>query len=92
MVWSRDSAMKESPDERSRIMRAMKGRNTEPELIVYRLAHDVGYRFPLHRSDLPGKPDIVFAGCRKIIVVHGCSGTGMIVRADRAFPCRTATG
>jgi DNA mismatch endonuclease (patch repair protein) len=53
-------------------MRAVKSRNTGPEMIVRRLAHRLGYRFRLHRADLPGKPDLVFPGRRKIIFVHGC--------------------
>jgi DNA mismatch endonuclease, patch repair protein len=64
--------MKESPEQRSRIMRAVKGRDTAPELIVRRLAHSMGYRFRLHRKDLPGNPDLVFRRLRKIIFVHGC--------------------
>lgn len=53
-------------------MRAVKGRDTAPEMTVRRLAHRMGYRFRLHRSDLPGRPDIIFPGRRKIIFVHGC--------------------
>ena len=58
--------------ERSRTMRAVKDRNTKPELVVRRLVHQLGYRYRLHRKDLPGKPDLVFPGRRKIIFVHGC--------------------
>jgi DNA mismatch endonuclease (patch repair protein) len=47
-------------------------RNTAPELLVRRFLYAMGYRFRLHRSDLPGKPDIVFIGRRKAIFVHGC--------------------
>jgi len=57
---------------RSRIMRAVKGRDTAPELLVRKLAHGLGYRFRLHRVDLPGKPDLVFPSREKIIFVHGC--------------------
>lgn len=64
--------MKESPELRSRIMRAVKSRDTAPELLVRRLAHSMGYRFRLHRKDLPGNPDLVFPRLRKIIFVHGC--------------------
>jgi len=64
--------MKESAEQRSRIMRAVKSCDTGPELIVRRLAHSMGYRFRLHRRDLPGKPDLVFPRLRKIIFVHGC--------------------
>jgi DNA mismatch endonuclease (patch repair protein) len=64
--------MSETPEERSRIMRAVKGRDTAPELLVRRLAHAMGYRFRLQRKDLPGNPDIVFPRLRKVVFVHGC--------------------
>ena len=64
--------MTEPTAERSRIMAAVKGRNTSPELIVRRLLHARGYRYRLHRRDLPGSPDIVFPARRKVILVHGC--------------------
>ena len=64
--------MKETPEARSRIMRAVKGRDTVPEMIVRRLAHRMGYRFRVCRKDLPGRPDIVFPRLRKVIFVHGC--------------------
>lgn len=64
--------MKETPELRSRIMRAVKSADTTPELLVRRLAHKMGYRFRLHRKDLPGKPDLVFPGMHKAIFVHGC--------------------
>lgn len=57
--------------DRSAIMRAVKSTNTKPELIVRKLAHALGFRFRLHGA-LPGKPDLVFAGRRKVIFVHGC--------------------
>ena len=53
-------------------MSAIRARDTKPELAVRRLLHALGYRFRLHRRDLPGCPDIVFPGCRKAIFVHGC--------------------
>lgn len=58
--------------ERSRIMRAVKGKDTKPELVVRSLLHGAGYRFRLHRRDLPGKPDLAFPGRRKALFVHGC--------------------
>jgi len=58
--------------ERSRIMRAVRSVNTRPEMTVRRLLHAMGYRYRLHRRDLPGAPDIVFPGRRKLIFVHGC--------------------
>jgi DNA mismatch endonuclease (patch repair protein) len=53
-------------------MRAVRARDTAPELAVRRMAHGLGYRFRLHRADLPGRPDLVFPGRRKAIFVHGC--------------------
>lgn len=53
-------------------MRAVKGQNTEPEMVVRRLLHRLGYRYRLHQRNLPGKPDLVFGSRRKVIFVHGC--------------------
>ncbi len=53
-------------------MAGIRGKNTRPEMLVRRAAHALGYRFRLHRRDLPGSPDLVFPGRRKIIFVHGC--------------------
>lgn len=62
----------ESPEVRRRTMQAVRSKDTAPELVVRSLAHRMGYRFRLHRKDLPGKPDLVFPGMRKAIFVHGC--------------------
>lgn len=59
-------------ESRSKLMRRVRGKDTKPELVVRRLAHALGYRFRLHRPDLPGHPDIVFPSKRKIVFVHGC--------------------
>ena len=61
-----------SPAERSRVMRAVKSGDTTPELIVRRLIYAMGYRYRLHCSDLPGKPDIVLPRLGKAVFVHGC--------------------
>lgn len=53
-------------------MSRVRSKNTGPELAVRRLVHALGYRFRLHRRDLPGTPDLVFPGRRKVIFVHGC--------------------
>ena len=53
-------------------MAAVRSKNTQPELLVRRLVHSMGYRYRLHRTDLPGKPDLVFSRKRKVIFVHGC--------------------
>ena len=61
-----------SKAKRSAVMARVKGKDTSPELKVRRLAHRLGYRFRLHRKDLPGNPDLVFPGRKKVIFVHGC--------------------
>ena len=53
-------------------MQSVKSKNTGPELVVRRLLHGMGYRFRLHRKDLPGSPDIVLPKFKKVIFVHGC--------------------
>jgi len=60
------------PSARRRNLAAVAGKDTTPELRVRRLLHRMGYRFRLHRRDLPGTPDVVLAGRRKIIDVRGC--------------------
>ena len=61
-----------SPEARSQLMASIGSKDTAPELAVRRLLHALGYRFRLHRRDLPGTPDIVLPGRRKAIFVHGC--------------------
>lgn len=61
-----------SPADRSRMMAGIKGKNSQPELLVRRLLFGSGYRFRLHRRDLPGTPDIVMPSRRVAIFVHGC--------------------
>jgi DNA mismatch endonuclease (patch repair protein) len=61
-----------SPERRSANMARIRGRDTKPEVSVRRLAHRLGYRFRLHRRDLPGTPDLVFPARRKVVFVHGC--------------------
>jgi DNA mismatch endonuclease (patch repair protein) len=58
--------------ERSKRMALIRGKNTKPELLVREIARSIGYRFRLHVSELPGKPDLVFPKLRKVIFVHGC--------------------
>ena len=59
-------------ERRSEIMSGIRSKGMKPEMTVRRLLHAMGYRFRLHRRDLPGKPDLVFPGRRKVIFVHGC--------------------
>ena len=57
---------------RSRMMAAIKGKNTKPEIVVRKALHAAGFRFRLHVKDLPGKPDIVLPKYKTVIFVHGC--------------------
>ena len=61
-----------TPEQRSAVMRRVKGRGTSPELTVRKVLTRLGARYRLHRKDLPGSPDIVLAGRRLAIFVHGC--------------------
>jgi DNA mismatch endonuclease (patch repair protein) len=58
--------------ERSARMSLIRAKNTGPELTVRKLVHGLGYRYRLHGRLIPGKPDLVFAGRKKVIFVHGC--------------------
>ncbi|HEY4361781.1 MAG TPA: DNA mismatch endonuclease Vsr [Bryobacteraceae bacterium] len=58
--------------QRSERMGRVHSKNTKPEMAVRRLVHSLGFRFRLHRRDLPGNPDLAFPGRRKLIFVHGC--------------------
>ena len=69
---SRDTQWPDVSEATRKIMRANKGKDTKPELIVRRLLHSMGYRYRLHRRDLPGTPDIILPKWRKAIMVHGC--------------------
>lgn len=53
-------------------MRKVRSKNTSAELAVRRLVYRLGYRYRLHRKELPGTPDLVFQGRKKVIFVHGC--------------------
>lgn len=59
-------------EKRSEIMRKVKSKDTGPEKKVRSLLHSLGFRFRLHRKDLPGKPDIVLPKYKTVIFVHGC--------------------
>lgn len=61
-----------NPEKRSWVMAQVRGFNTKPEKIIRSLLHRLGYRFRIHRKDLPGKPDIVLPKFRTVIFVHGC--------------------
>ncbi|MFT3857387.1 MAG: DNA mismatch endonuclease Vsr [Aquabacterium sp.] len=61
-----------TPERRRRLMQKVKGKDTKPEKLVRSWLHALGYRFRLHRTDLPGTPDIVFPSRKLAIFVHGC--------------------
>ena len=61
-----------SKEHRSWNMSRIKSGNTKPEIVVRSLLHKLGYRFRLHRKDLPGKPDIVLPRYNSVVFVHGC--------------------
>lgn len=61
-----------TPAQRRYNMSRIRGKNTVPEMIVRRLVHGMGFRYRLHRRDLPGRPDLVFPARREVIFVHGC--------------------
>jgi DNA mismatch endonuclease (patch repair protein) len=77
--------------DRSENMRAIRSKDTLPEMAVRSLIHGLGYRFRLHQRDLPGKPDLVFPARRKVIFVHGCfwhshaCKAGLIPKSNRDF-------
>ena len=61
-----------SPEKRSQMMSTIRSKDTKPEIAVRKLLHRLGYRFRLHRADLPGKPDIVLPRYEIAIFVNGC--------------------
>ena len=60
------------PAKRSKMMSGIQGKNTKPEIAVRKYLHANGFRFRLHRTDLPGRPDLVLGKYRTVIFVHGC--------------------
>jgi DNA mismatch endonuclease (patch repair protein) len=77
-----------STEARSRLMQAVKSKNTKPELTVRSLLHRMGYRFRLHGRVLPGTPDIVFTARRVAVFVHGCFWHGHGCRIGRPSKSR----
>jgi len=74
-------------EQRSRNMAAIRSTDTKPELFVRRAAHAAGFRYRLHRRDLPGRPDLVFSRYRLVAFVHGCFWHGHVCK--EAKPPRT---
>lgn len=75
-----------SPAERSEVMKRARSKDTQPEKAVRSLVHRMGFRFALHRRDLPGNPDLVFPARNRVIFVHGCFWHGHSCRAGRNRP------
>lgn len=75
-----------SVEDRRRTMRSVHSKDTTPELIVRRIIFRLGYRYRLNWKELPGKPDIVFPGRRKVIFVHGCFWHGHDCKAGNKRP------
>lgn len=73
-----------TPERRSALMTRVGPRDTKPELVVRRMLHAQGWRYRLHRKDLPGTPDLVFAARRAVIFVNGCFWHGHSCRLGRA--------
>lgn len=67
-------------------MARVRATNTRPELLVRRLVHSLGYRYRLHRRDLPGSPDLAFGPRRKVVFVHGCFWHGHDCRRGSRAP------
>lgn len=61
-----------SPEQRSRMMSGIRGKDTKPEMVLRRGLHALGFRFRLHDRKLPGTPDLVFPKYHAVILVHGC--------------------
>jgi DNA mismatch endonuclease, patch repair protein len=68
-AWSTDVF---TPEKRSEVMSRVRSKDTKPELAVRRALHAIGYRFRLHRGNLPDKPDVVVPKYRTALFVHGC--------------------
>lgn len=75
--------------ERSALMSKIRGKNTNPEMIIRKFLWAEGHRYRLHRKDLPGCPDIVFPSKRKVVFIHGCFWHGHKCRKDKLPKTRT---
>lgn len=78
-----------SIEARSRLMSRIRSTNTRPELLVRSLLHRLGYRFRLHRKDLPGTPDVVLPRLKMVIFVHGCFWHGHVCKLGKMPKSRT---
>lgn len=80
-----------TPGQRSFNMSRIRYRDTRPEMIVRSIVHSLGYRYRLHKKDLPGKPDVVLVRHRKIIDVHGCFFHMHSCKYGQVVPATNAT-
>lgn len=78
--------MSKDYEQRRKIMRSVKSKNTTPEMQVRRLLHSLGYRYRLHKDNLPGRPDIVFTKKKKAIFVNGCFWHGHDCKRGKRIP------
>lgn len=67
-------------------MALIRSRDTKPEMAVRKCAHGLGFRYRLHRKDLPGRPDLVFPARKSVVFVHGCFWHGHDCRAGKRSP------
>jgi DNA mismatch endonuclease, patch repair protein len=79
-MFSQMASLVPPSEQRSRNMAAIRSRDTKIELYVRRAVHAAGYRFRLHRKDLPGKPDLVLPRLKTVVLVHGCYWHGHICK------------
>ena len=75
-----------SREQRSYCMSQNRGKSTSPEMMVRRAVHSLGYRYRLHRRDLPGCPDLLFPSRKKVIFVNGCYWHRHNCRKGRSIP------
>ncbi len=73
-------------EKRRALMARVRSKNTKPEMIVRKMLYSMGYRYRLHRKELPGTPDIVLNGKKKVIFVNGCFWHGHDCKAGRNIP------
>ena len=78
--------MKENQEKRSQIMRAVKGKNTAPEVLVRKIIYSLGYRYRLHGAHLPGTPDIYFTKQKKVVFINGCFWHGHDCKRGARLP------
>lgn len=81
-----------TPEHRSANMRAIRSKNMKPEMLVRTIVYGMGFRYRLHKKELPGKPDLSFPSKRKVIFVHGCFWHQHESRSGdaAAFKCKIA--